>query len=77
MSASQLQHAEMLRRAQDICIESEERSTSLQKKLDKADARAAKAEADLKEAGSEARRLASDLKVRRCCRITDKCLSSI
>ena len=71
MSASQSQHAEMLRRAQDICIESEERSASLQKMLDKADARAAKAEADLKEAGSEARRLASDLKVRCCQRITD------
>lgn len=64
VAASQTQHAEMLRRAQDICIEAEDRAAALEKKADKAEARAAKAEADLKDSATDIRRLASELKVR-------------
>ena len=65
VEASQSQHAEMLRRAQDICIEAEDRTASMEKKADKAEARANKAEAELNDAKSEGRRLTNDLKVHR------------
>lgn len=66
VSASQAQHAEMLRRAQDICIEAEDRAAALEKRAAKAEARVAKAEAEYREAAAEAKRLAADLKVRDC-----------
>ena len=65
VEASQSQHAEMLRRAQDICIEAEDRAVSLEKRADKAELRASRAEAELSEAKSEAKHMTSDLKVRR------------
>lgn len=63
VEASQVQHAEMLRRAQDICIEAEDRATAMEKKADKAETRAAKAEAELKEALAEAKHVRLDCKV--------------
>ena len=63
LETSQAQHAEMLRRAQDICIEAEDKADSMEKRADKAEHRAAKAEADLSEAKSDVKRLSNDLKV--------------
>lgn len=63
VEASKAQHAEMLQRAQDICIEADEKAASMEKRATKAEARAVKAEAELSDTKSEGRRMASDLKV--------------
>ncbi|KAK9811082.1 hypothetical protein WJX73_001251 [Symbiochloris irregularis] len=57
-------HAEMLRRAQDICAESEERAGVAERRAEKAEARATRAEADLKDSKAEAKRLGYELKVK-------------
>ena len=62
--ASQLQHKEMLRRAQEIVTEAEDRAASLEGRAEKAEARAQKAEGQLKDASAEIRRVSSEFKVR-------------
>ncbi len=63
VAATQWQHTEMLRKAQDICVEAEDRAAALERRVDKAELRAVKAENEAKEARAEAKRAAADLKV--------------
>ena len=63
VAATQSQHTEMLRKAQDICVEAEDRAAALERRADKAELRAVKAENETKEARAEAKRFAADLKV--------------
>ena len=61
--ASSSGHADMLRKAQDICAEAEERAGVADRKAERAESRATRAEADVKDAKAEAKRLAAELKV--------------
>ncbi|KAK9867121.1 hypothetical protein WJX84_009347 [Apatococcus fuscideae] len=60
----QNQQAEMLRRAQDICLSAEDRAEKAEAKLEKVQAQAARIELELKESRAEAKRLTNELKAR-------------
>ena len=60
---SKSQHTEMLKRAQDICIEADDRANMMEKRADKAEARAGKAEAELVDLRSDLKKASNDLKV--------------
>lgn len=59
---SKSQHTEMLKRAQDICIEADDRAGAMEKRSEKAEARASKAEAELVDLRSDAKKASNDLK---------------
>ena len=59
----QNQQAEMLRRAQDICLSAEDRAEKAEARLEKVQAQAARLEAELRESRAEAKRLINELKV--------------
>lgn len=73
LTSSQNQQAEMLRRAQDICMSAEDRAEKAEARLEKVQAQINRLESELKDSRAEAKRLANELKVwslgsAACCR---------
>ncbi len=59
----QNQQAEMLRRAQDICLSAEDRAEKADTRLEKIQAQVNRLETELRDSRAEAKRLTTDLRV--------------